>query len=163
MAETVETTTTTTVKNLEGGTTYFERIKTINTYWRNLPPNFKRLTIGYAALTAGCYAVYNYTDGKNALVDYRAKQKFSQNPHSASSEWNAIKQGIRSYDNFWDALFFPWSISGKIMPSIVLILNPEKQASKQPQTQLQIPQLQIPTTDNVRKIFNEVLEVEKSD
>jgi hypothetical protein len=122
MAETVETTTTTTVKNLEGGGTYFERIKIINTYWRNMPPNFRRLAIGYGAVTAGCYAVYNYNDGKNSLIDHRAKNGDT----NASKEWIAIKQGIKSYDNFWDALFFPWSISGKIMPALVLLMNPGK-------------------------------------
>jgi hypothetical protein len=121
MAETVETTTTTTVKNVEGGTTYFERIKTINTYWRNMPPNFRRFFIGYGLVTAGCYGVYNYNDGKNALVDYRAKNGET----TSTKEWKAIKDGIKSYDNFWDALFFPWSISGKIMPAIVLLLNPQ--------------------------------------
>jgi len=122
MAETVESTTTT-VKNLEGGGTYFERIKTINTYWHNMPPNFRRVFIGYSAITVGCYAVYNYNDGKNALIDFRIKNGDT----NASKEWVAIKQGIRSYNNFWDALFFPWSIAGKIMPAIVLALNPTTQ------------------------------------
>lgn len=125
MAETVETTTTTTVKNGEGGTTYFERIKTINTYWRNMPPNFRRLTIGYAAVTTGCYAVYNYNDGKTSLLEHRER---NGRETSAIQEWNAIKQGIRSYDNFWDALFFPITLSGKIMPALVLFMNPVKKS-----------------------------------
>jgi len=83
MAETVESTTTT-VKNLEGGGTYFERIKTINTYWHNMPPNFRRVFIGYSAITVGCYSVYNYNDGKNALIDFRIKNGIPTLPKNGS-------------------------------------------------------------------------------
>lgn len=119
-AETVETTTTTTVKNLENGTTRFQRIETIRTYWRNMPPNFKLMFFAYGAVTAGCYAVYNYNDGKNALLDYRSRNTDT----SATKEWKAIRDGIRSFDNFWDALFFPVTLSSKIMPSVILLMNP---------------------------------------
>lgn len=125
MSETIETTKTT-VKNVEGRTTtYFEKIKTINTYWRNMPPNFKRFTISYFAITSCCYAVYNYNDGKNSLIQYRnlQKTKYPNVVVSTTEEWNAIKKGINSYDNFWDALFFPITLSSKIMPSIILLLN----------------------------------------
>jgi hypothetical protein len=121
MSESVKTITTTDYKNEENGT--FRTIKIIHTYWNNMPSNFRRFMSLYVFISAVCYALYNYNDGKNALLNYRRK-RFSNNALSSIDEWNAIKDGINSFDNFWNALFFPWSFFGKIMPFVVLLLNP---------------------------------------
>jgi len=104
------------------GNTSYEKITQIKTYWNNMNPYFRKVIISYALISIGCYAAYNYNDGKNALIDYRLKNHLS----SQMDEWNAIKRGINSTENFFSALFFPYSVAEKIMPSIILYLNPKK-------------------------------------
>jgi hypothetical protein len=85
-----------------------------------MPPNLKRMFFAYTATATGLYALYNYNDGKNALFDYRA----SAITPSPAKEWAAIREGINYVSNFFDALFFPMTISNQVMPSLILWMNP---------------------------------------
>jgi hypothetical protein len=104
------------------GKTSYEKITQIKTYWNNMNPYVKRGLILYGTVTFLCYGTYNYQDGKRALMDIRNK-----NPQcSPSEEWRAIRSGINSADNFFSALFFPYSVASKVMPSVILFMNPKK-------------------------------------
>ncbi len=103
------------------GKTHYEKITQIKTYWNNMNPYMKRGLICYSSLTFICYAIYSYQDGKQALFNIRNK-----NPScSSSDEWKAIRFGIKSLDNFVSALFFPFSIASKVMPAVILFMNPK--------------------------------------
>jgi len=132
--ETIETTTTNTLKN---GNRYIERITMIRSYWTNMNPRIKSFFIGYGLITTSCYTVYNYNDGSNALTEFRTKYPTG----TSIAEIRAIRDGIKSYDNFWSALFFPLSISEKIMPNLVLALNPKTSIIKGPALDIDSPTL----------------------
>jgi hypothetical protein len=119
MSETIETVT---VKNLENGG--FSKVKIIQRYWASTSPITRRFIIGYGIITIFCCTAYTYTDGKNALIKYRADHPSTS---TVEGEWEAIKNNMNTAENFWSALFFPWSIAGKVMPSIVLLMNPKTQ------------------------------------
>jgi len=107
--------------SLDGKSSY-EKITQIKTYWNNMNPYIKRAVIFYTTVSILCYGIYNYQDGKNALLETR--RKF---PNALpSEEWKAIKNGIHGFDNFFSAVFFPYSVAEKVMPSIILFLNPKK-------------------------------------
>ena len=95
-------------------------------YWTNRSPNFRRFWIGYTVVSFGCYSVYNYNDGKNSLIDHREMHGETTGP---TREWYAIKQGINSCDNLFDAIFFPISVFNKTMPSFILLTNPRSKKS----------------------------------
>lgn len=112
-------------KTLEDGS-YHSRITKIRTYLSNMNPVVKKCLIGYGLISIGCYTVYNYNDGKNALKEYRLKSKDLNTKYVSDPEWEykAVRNGINSYENFWSALFFPWSITRKIMPTIIILTHP---------------------------------------
>ena len=120
MTEGINETTVVSKKMLDDGS-YYESVTKLTSYISEMNPIVKRCLIGYGVIVLACYTVYNYTDGKNALISYRSKNSAAQ----PMEEWKAIRDGIHSYDNFWSSIFFPWSISEKIMPSIILRLNPK--------------------------------------
>ena len=96
-------------------------ITTIKTYWSNMNPLLKKVFIGYGCIAVSCYTVYNYADGSRTLKNYRIT-----NPKSTpAEEWSAVRNGINSFDNFWSSLFFPWSITNKVMPAFILMTNPK--------------------------------------
>ena len=103
------------------GKTRYERIIHIKTYWNNMNPYIKKGIILYSIISIICYGIYNYQDGKRALLDIRNKTPNC----STSDEWKAIKNGINSCNNFFSAILFPYSITSKIMPTIILGLNPK--------------------------------------
>ncbi len=94
---------------------------TIVTTWTNTPRGIRYLLLSYGIISIGCYAMYNYNDGTRALLNFRKSGKTIYGP---PDEWTAIKKGINYTDNFFSALFFPWSITEKIIPNIILYFNP---------------------------------------
>ncbi len=88
-----------------------------------MPPNFKHFAIGYSALTTVCYITSNYYEGKHSLINYRI---YYANQTDMSSELNAVKQGIHSDVNLFEALYFPVTVPTKIMPTFVLFMNPKQ-------------------------------------
>ncbi len=118
---------TETIEKVSADSNNYKIIKTISTKWNGTPSSIRYLLLGYTAVTITCYTVYNYNDGKRALLSYREYQKNTGNKlHDIPDEWTAIKTKIKHIDNFISALFFPWSVTEKIIPSIILYLNPKK-------------------------------------
>jgi hypothetical protein len=113
--------TKTNVQTLADGTLH-QQVEVVRSYWSNVPSTFRYALYGYIFMTACCYILYNYHDGRNALVQHRATSP-SANP---VEEWQAIRKGIRSWENFVSSMWFPYSLSEKVMPAIVLWLNPRK-------------------------------------
>jgi hypothetical protein len=68
----------------------------------------------------------DYQDGKNALIKYRLlnpKVPGQMNPMNPLKEYEAVRNGINYFSNFYDAIFFPFTLCGRVMPSIVMYLN----------------------------------------
>lgn len=97
------------------------KFQIIKTTWKNIPSPYRKFIIGYGIIVFTSYISYNYNDGRKALIDYRIKNSNT----TSQKEWTAIKDGINSFSNFWEAIFFPFSISEKIMPTVILYLNPK--------------------------------------
>jgi hypothetical protein len=73
-----------------------------------------------------CNLAYNYSDGVKALHEYRGRNASGSmsDPNIVyQQEWNAIRKGINSYENFWDALWFPFSVASKIMPTVIMAVH----------------------------------------
>jgi len=128
MTEEISKTTLTQNKVLDDGT-YYQHVTHIQTYISNMDPRVKAMLVGYAVVVCVCYGVYSYSDGKLALNTFRTSDtnkqlyvKYDQNV--AFKEFKAIRNGINSWNNFWDACFFPFSLSEKVMPWIIMKLNP---------------------------------------
>ena len=103
------------------GKTSRESITKITTYWNNMNPHYKKGIIVYGMATIGIFMWYNYTDGKNALAKIRQEKPLA----TREQEWKAVNEGIRGFSNFFSALFFPYTITSKIMPSVILVFNPK--------------------------------------
>ncbi len=101
-------------------------IETISTKWSDTPESTRYFLLIYCITTVSCYATYNYNDGKRALLKYRKAKQNGEVINSPDGEWSSIKQGINHTDNLLSALFFPWTITEKIMPSVILYFNPAK-------------------------------------
>lgn len=74
----------------------------------------------YAASTVASYLSYCYSDGKEALDKHRDQNK------PETDELKTIKNSINYCNNFWEALIFPWTTAGKIIPRVILYRNPRK-------------------------------------
>jgi hypothetical protein len=111
--------TTTEVKQEVKNGIFYNQITTIREHFSKMNPLAKKALICYGSIMLCCYASYNYSDGVNALKKIREK-----NPNSNyEDEWKAIRNGINSYENFWDAMWFPFSITSKIMPAIIMTIH----------------------------------------
>jgi hypothetical protein len=103
------------------GETQYKTITNIKKYWNNTNPYLRKMIVGYVCVSICFYGVYNYNDGKRALINIR-----NTNPLATpKEEWDVIKKGIKTYDNFFSALFFPYSFVEKIIPNAVIMLNPK--------------------------------------
>ncbi len=118
ITNTIKTLTNTVSKD---GKTKYQNITQIKTYWRNMNPYTKRGLILYSFISIICFGTYNYQDGKQSLLTFR---KFKSNCTPAE-EIKAITNGINSCSNFFSALFFPYSIVSKIIPNIIVLINPK--------------------------------------
>lgn len=105
----------------KNGKTHYESITQITTYWNNINPYYRKGILLYGISTIGICICYNYIDGKNALFKIRQEHPLASN----AQEWKAVRDGINGFENFWEALFFPYTAFSKIMPSVVLALNPK--------------------------------------
>jgi hypothetical protein len=113
------TSTETQVKQEIKNGTFYNKITTIKESFHKMDPVKKKFIVGYGIIVMCCYASYNYSDGVRSLKNVRVK-----NPTSTyEEEWKAVRNGINSYENFWDALWFPFSITSKIMPTLIMITN----------------------------------------
>ena len=117
--------TTVVLKKTMGDGSVLERVTRFKSYLNTVNPRVKKFFIGYTTVVGICYASYSYDDGKNALHEYRTRTKDEPySPVIAAQEWKAIRPGIKSGDNFWSSIFFPWTVTEKIMPSLILFANP---------------------------------------
>lgn len=93
----------------------------IKTYWGNVNPYAKRGLFLYCFISIILFGTYNYRDGKNALVKIRATK-----PQCiVSEEITAVKNGIDSFSNFFQSLIFPYSLGSRLIPSIIIYMNPK--------------------------------------
>jgi hypothetical protein len=101
----------------------------------------KYMLLGYAAFVGISFATSSYVDGKKRLFEFRGLRaatgdvparaqnlpKFTDYYGKAIlTEWDSVYDGCtRNMGcNFWESLTFPFSYTAKIMPWIVLTLNP---------------------------------------
>lgn len=98
------------------------KIEIIKTMYRNTPQGIKFSLAVYLLVSVGFYITYNYTDGANALKHYRSTKNTVT--WDRSKELDVIRNSINYFTNFVDALLFPWSMSAKIIPNIILAFNP---------------------------------------
>jgi len=77
---------------------------------------------GYVLISLFFYIFYNYRDAKNALIKFREKSPNSD----IQLEINEMRYNIKYFDNFFSSIFFPFSVSRKIIPMIVIFFNPKK-------------------------------------
>ena len=139
---------TTTKIDAKGVKTYlYESVTYAKNTWSNMSPTARRLTYGYM----GCMAVDNvygtYQGGKEALEQFRHDQVVNQgvpkhiltnsdvaykiNPvfgesRTAETDWQAAYYGCRKdmFGRFLGSTIWPIGIFSKIMPGLIMWLNP---------------------------------------
>jgi len=116
--ETVTETVTTT--DATGTFTVQKTITSIRESWSKMSPVKKGLTCAYFSIATGCMMKDTYDDGKQELDNHR------KDKNAWRTEFQAVKDGCskNTYRNFTSSLFWPYSIYQKLVPSIVLALNP---------------------------------------
>jgi len=97
-----------------------ETTTTIIKYWNNTSPFFKKCTLLYFSISVGFFFIYNYNDGKRELLNYR-----KQSDYKKDNEFYVTKRSINGFENFFSALFFPYSMFEKVIPGIVIMMNKE--------------------------------------
>jgi hypothetical protein len=137
MGEATETTTTTSSaqhQHQQQGTVKMmvSRVIKVTQSWSSLSPRTRLLIGCYAGGFAVHELVSSYGAGKEALEAHRLKQEqHASNKGSGSSlpnktEWEAVRAGCREggWERFWDSLVFPATLASKLMPHVVIWLNP---------------------------------------
>lgn len=115
-----------------------ETITTARETWNNLSPLKKKLIGAYIAVGATDNLFGSYQQGKVALEDYRKDDKEGRDrkywtprgERKANNEWQAVYLGCREgmMGRFMASCIWPASIFGRVMPSVVLYLNPPASA-----------------------------------
>jgi hypothetical protein len=93
----------------------------IKTYWENVNSYTKRGLLLYSFISIILFGTYNYRDGKNALMKIRTEKPQC----TVSEEITAVKNGFNPVCNFFQSLFFPYSLGSRIVPSIIIYMNPK--------------------------------------
>ena len=102
----------------------------IVTTW-NQWSKFKKITVVfYIGTVLGTFGTSCYIDGKRGLLKHREEVVSyngidTKNKQSIfKNEYDAVWNNINGYKNFWESLFFPWTLISNAMPWLVIKLNP---------------------------------------
>jgi len=94
-----------------------------------LPPFWRRCIYVYMGAATVSLGVATYNDGKVALMSYRQDRKDAArlNLREEKNEFGAVYKGCRAngWGNFASACVWPKDLFSNIMPSVVLLLNPD--------------------------------------
>ena len=117
-------------------TIFRETITTITQTWNSLTPLKKKLLCAYVAIGATDNLFGTYQSGRIALENYRDSLK-TRNDYTHStikSEYQAVTYGCAKCicSRFIYSCIWPVSIIGRVMPSMVLYLNPSKESPNEP-------------------------------
>lgn len=94
-------------------------VKTTVTHWKKIVSSNKIYIGVYLLISVLTCCQFSYTDAKTALLKYRNGNS------SVLGEYEYVYKNINYFDNFCYSLFFPWTLFGKIIPSLVIWLNPK--------------------------------------
>lgn len=133
----------------EGVKTYItETVTYAKQTWSTMSPLARKLTYGYM----GCMAIDNvygtYQGGKEALEQFRYDQDHAKNlskKQNSSYQIETFFEGVRTAETDWQATYYgcrrnmfsrflgstiwPVGIFSKIMPSMIMMLNPNPKDS----------------------------------
>lgn len=106
-------------KKTEGGKNIIEKINIVET-WKKLSKTQKNILISYLSVSAISFMFSTYSDGKEALLNYR-----NNKGSSSTSELQAVRYGCNKniLGNFCNGIFFPYTMFSNVLPYIILKLN----------------------------------------
>lgn len=113
---------------------------------RELPQPMKWGLVGYGVCFVGTYAAAQYREGQRALLQERANHPCDRTIDENArrhGEYSAVVRALRasSFNNWWDAAFWPFTVVSKVMPTVIMALNkppppPASASSSSSSTQL---------------------------
>lgn len=105
-----------------------KHIEAIKYTWRCIPSE-KRVKYVYFGIGAVVYTQYNYSDARSALEKKRLELTSGdpeyKKKYSYSEEWKYIHENIYYTQNLIDAVFFPLTVFQRVIPTLVISMNPK--------------------------------------
>ena len=122
-------------KEIKGkdGLTIIEKINIIQK-WSKMSTIQKLLLGSYGSSIIASFSFSTYHDGRDALIkrrEERVKNTQKNIDNIAEDDWRAAKYGCTQNigSNFIESVFFPIMWTARVIPKLVLFLNPPKYMS----------------------------------
>ena len=112
----------------DGKTTYLkETITTLKNSWSHTSPLKKKIVYGYLLGSIVDNGYGSYQSGRNALEEFR-NDPTKYPDRRVKTDWQAAYYGCSSEicSRFFESLVWPISIASRVMPSMIIWLNPPK-------------------------------------
>lgn len=92
-----------------------------------MSPKVKFPLYGYLGVSVCCNAIYSYNNGIEGMTNYRNSITHNKK-WNADEEWQMIKThiGKHFWSRFYDSFTWPFSITSRIMPTMIMMMHPHK-------------------------------------